>query len=74
MLDKYKDAQAAMNAFLTEHVNHAQMRKPILTTTRSLLKIPAIDLNGPEQLEIDLCKLSIWRATMALKKLKEKIG
>ena len=48
------------------------MIKPILTTTRSLLKVPAIDLNSEVQLEIDLCKLSIWKTNMLLKKMKEK--
>ncbi len=41
----------------------------ILTTTRSLLKIPAIDLNSKEQHEIDLAKIAIWRANMVLKRL-----
>jgi len=41
---------------------------PILNTTRSLLKIPPLDL----ELERDLAKLSLWRASMALVKLKGK--
>lgn len=38
----------------------------ILTTTRSLLKIPPLDL----ELERDLAKLSLWRANEVLVKLK----
>lgn len=45
--------------------------KPILTTTRSLLKVPTIDLNSKEQHEIDMGKLAIWRANMALRKLEK---
>lgn len=46
--------------------------KPILNTTRSLFKAPALDLNSPEQLEIDKAKLAIWRANMALRKLEKR--
>jgi len=46
----------------------------INTTTRSLLEIPAFDLNTPEQLEIDLARLAIWRCNEALRKLENKHG
>ena len=48
--------------------------KPIQTTTRSLFQFPHIDmeLQKEAKLQVDLCKLAIWRADMALRELKEK--
>jgi len=46
--------------------------KPILTTTRSLFKAPAIDLNSKAQHEIDMSKLAIWRVNMVIRKMEKK--
>lgn len=40
------------------------------TTTRSLFKQPQLDIKEQVQTQIDLCKLAMWRANMALKALK----
>lgn len=54
--------------------SHAINHRPILNTTASLFKAPALDLNSPAQLEIDKAKLAIRRANQVLRKLEKTDG
>lgn len=62
--------QGGLDALAAE--KERMKRTMILNTTRSLFKAPALDLNSPEQLEIDKTKLEAWRDKMALRELEKK--